>query len=143
MQKIKAKIKLLHPDAKMPLYASEQAACFDLYSVEDKIIPAGKNELIAIGISIEIPEGHCIKFWDRSGMGVKGIHHFAGVIDSDYRGELKVILHNSTSQEYKIEKGTRIVQAAILPVMRAEFEKADELSETKRGEGGFHSTGKN
>lgn len=140
--KIKVKVKLLNPDAKMPFYGSEQAAGFDLYSVESVLIESGKTAIIPTGVSVEIPEGFCVQFVDRSGLGAKGIHHFAGLIDSDYRGELRVVLHNTRKEPYKIEKGDRIIQGVLAPVLGVEFEKADTLRDTKRGEGGFHSTGK-
>ena len=139
---MKVKFKKLHPDAKMPIYASEDAAAFDLYSVEEKVIGPGVTEKIGTGIALEFENGYGLQFWDRSGLGAKGIHHFAGLGDSDYRGEYRVVLHNSTNAPYKIEKGDRIIQAVIVSVPRAEFEEVSELSETKRGEGGFHSTGK-
>ncbi|MCX8158815.1 MAG: dUTP diphosphatase, partial [Candidatus Pacearchaeota archaeon] len=94
------------------------------------------------GLAIEIPKGYCLKFRDRSGLGAKGIHHFAGLIDSDYRGEIKVVLHNSSLVPYKIEKGDRIIQALLSPVIKANFSVVDELGATARGDGGFHSTGK-
>ncbi len=142
MPKMKVKFKKLHPDAKTPIHATEHSAGFDLYAVEEKIIEPGKTEMIKTGIALEIENGYGIQFWDRSGLGAKGIHHFAGLLDSDYRGELKVVLHNATKNIYKIEKGDRIIQAVIVPISQAEFEEVSELSETKRGEGGFHSTGK-
>lgn len=141
-RKIDVKVKLLHEDAKVPFYGSEEAAGFDLYSVEDVYIGAGEKALVSTGVSLEFPKGYGLKFRDRSGLGVKGITHFAGLIDSDYRGELKVILFNSGKEEYKIEKGDRIIQGVLVPVMRAEFEEVEELDDTVRGEGGFHSTGK-
>jgi dUTP pyrophosphatase len=142
MKEVIVKIKLIHPDAKIPKYGSEEAAGFDLYSVEEKIIPPGKTEMIPTGISLEIEEGYCWQFWDRSGLGAKGIHHFAGLGDSDYRGEFKIILYNSGDKEYKIEKGDRIIQVVPVPIIRAKFEQVEELSQTARGSGGFHSTGK-
>jgi len=142
MNKSKVKVKLLHPDAKMPIYGSAGAAAFDLYSVEDALLEPGETKIINLGLALEIEPGYCLKFRDRSGLGAKGIHHFAGLIDSDYRGELKVVLHNASKTSYKIEKGDRVIQALIAPVIQADFEKVDELSQTARGDGGFHSTGK-
>ncbi len=142
MQKVKVKIKKIHPDAKIPIYGSEEAAAFDVYSIEDKEIMSGKTEVIRTGICLEIEEGYCYQFWDRSGIGIKGIHHFAGLIDSDYRGEFRIVLHNSTSETFKVSKGDRIVQVAIVPIVRAEFEEVQELNESERGSGGFHSTGR-
>jgi len=142
MDKIKVKVKRLHEDARIPMHMSEQAAGFDFYSVEDVEIIPGQTLLVRTGLSFEIPEGYCYQIWDRSGMGVKGIHHFAGLIDSDYRGEIKIVLHNSTSNSYKIIKGDRIAQGIFLPYFQGEFEEVQELNDTKRGQGGFHSTGK-
>lgn len=142
MEKLKIKVKLLHPDAKIPLHATADAAGFDLYSVEEVILGPGETKIVPTGISMEIPKGHCVQFRDRSGLGAKGIHHFAGLIDSDYRGEFKVVLHNSGKESYKIAKGDRIIQGVLTPVFQADFEKSAELSETARGAGGFHSTGK-
>jgi dUTP pyrophosphatase len=136
------KIKLLNKEARIPFYAYESAAGFDIYSIEQVIIPAGGIIAVSTGLAFEIPQGYCLQFRDRSGLGVKGIHHFAGLIDSDYRGEIKVVLYNSTSKPYTIEKGDRIIQGVISPVVNAKFEVAETLSDTSRGEKGFHSTGK-
>lgn len=143
MEKVPVKLKLIHPDAKMPAYMTDGAAGFDLYSIEDCVIQPGKHSIVGTGIAMEIKEGFCWQLWGRGGLGAKGIGLFAGLIDSDYRGEFKVILYNSTSEPYKVCKGDRIVQVVVVPIAKAEFEIADNLSETKRGEGRFHSTGKN
>jgi dUTP pyrophosphatase len=142
MNKIKVKVKKLHADAKVPIHASEEAAGFDFYSIEDVEIAPGQTVLVRTGLSFEIPKSYCYQIWDRSGMGVKGIHHFAGLIDSDYRGEIKIVLHNSTSNPYKIVKGDRIAQGIFLPYFQGDFEEVQELNDSKRGQGGFHSTGK-
>jgi len=142
MNKVKVKVKKLHPDAKIPIYATPESAGYDIYSIEDKEISPGKIEIIRTGLSFEIEPGFCYQFWDRSGLGKEGIHKLGGLGDSDYRGEFKVILHNTTEKSFKIVKGDRIMQIAIVPVFRAEFEEVDNLSDTIRGEGGFHSTGR-
>lgn len=142
MRKIKVKIKRLHPEAKVPIYGSEEAAGFDLFAVEDKVLEPNEIAVIKTGICLEIAPGYCWQFWDRSGMATKGIRHFAGLGDSDYRGEFKVVLQNCNKEPYKIEKGDRIVQVVPVPIVRADFEEVSELSETARGEKGFHSTGK-
>jgi dUTP pyrophosphatase len=141
IKKIKVKIKKLHPDAKVPTLGTENAAGFDLYSVEERTLQPGERYAFSTGISIEIPPGYVTLFWDRSGMGFKGIHRFAGVIDSDYRGELKIILFNSTKEPFTIEKGDRIVQAIIQEYFTPEFELVEDLQDSQRGEGGFGSTG--
>jgi len=142
MQKIKVKIKKLHEDAKIPIHATEGSAGFDFYSVEEKEINPGETVFVNTGLAIEIPEGFCLQMWGRSGLEVKGIQKLAGLGDSDYRGEYKIVLRNSSKEPYKIEKHDRIAQGVLLPVFQAEFEEVSELSETVRGEGGFHSTGK-
>ena len=139
---IKIKVKKLHQDTKIPTSGSEHSAGFDLYSVEDYEIQPGETHAVPTGISMEIPEGKACFFWDRSGMGFKGIHRFAGLIDSDYRGEFKVILNNSTKLPFKINKGDRIAQGVIQDYYRPEFIETKELSDTGRGAGGFGSTGK-
>ena len=142
MNKITVRIKKLHPDAKVPKIGSEHAAGFDLYSVEDVILYPGETRAVETGIAMEIPEGKACFFWDRSGMGFKGIHRFAGLIDSDYRGEFKVILCNHTLKPFEIKKGDRIVQGVIQDYYQPEFEEVDELEESVRGEGRFSSTGR-
>src|SRR3989338_3586474 len=142
MNKVKVKIKKIHPEAKIPIYATEGSAAFDLYSIEERIILPGETAKIQTGICLEIEQGYCWQFWDRSGLAAKGIFKRGGLVDSDYRGEFFVILQNSTAENYKIEKGDRIAQVIIVPIMQAQFEEVSELSETKRGTSGFHSTGK-
>lgn len=142
MEKVGVKIKLLHPDAKIPVYATDGSAGFDIYAIENVSIKPNEVKMISTGLSYELPEGFHLQIWDRSGKAKQGIHHFAGVCDADYRGELKILLYNATKEPHHIEKGDRLVQAIVLPVYRAEFSLAKELSETKRGDGGFHSTGK-
>lgn len=142
MKKRKIKFKKLKDEARIPLYATTHSAGCDFYSTEETIIAPGETKKISTGIALEIPEGSYMRIEDRSGIAVKGIHHLAGIIDADYRGEIFIILHNSSSKEYIIEKGDRIAQGIISPVSQTEFEEAKELSVTQRGEGGFHSTGK-
>ena len=142
MNKISVKVKLLQPDAKRLFYGSEAAAGFDLYSTEERIVMSGETQMIPTGVALEIEEGYCWQFWGRSGLAAKGIYPVGGLGDSDYRGEFKVVLHNGGKEPYKIEKGDRIIQIVPVPIVRAEFEQTTELSDTKRGTGGFHSTGK-
>ena len=142
IHKIQVKIKKLHKDAKIPTYGNEHSAGFDLYSVEETILGPGETKMIHTGITLDVPEGKVWFIWDRSGMGSKGIHRFAGVIDSDYRGECKIVLCNHTALPFKIEKGDRIAQAIIQDYYKAEFEEVQELSNTQRGEGSFGSTGR-
>jgi len=142
VQTIPVKIKKIHPDAKIPKYGSEHSAGFDLYSIEDYSFSPGETHAISTGISMEIPEGKACFIWDRSGMGLKGIHRFAGLLDSDYRGEYKIVLCNLSGNIFKINKGDRIAQGVIQDYYKAEFEEVSQLSDTSRGNGGFGSTGR-
>jgi len=136
------KIKKIHPDATMPKYLRPGDAAMDLYSSEDKIIQPHQRELISTGIAIAIPTGNVGLIWDRSGMAANhGIKSMGGVIDSNYRGEIKVILHNLTNQAFTIEKGMRIAQMLIQEVTQNQIIEVEELDDTVRGEKAFGSTG--
>ena len=126
----------------VPQYAHEGDAGADLTASEKKVIPARDRSLVATGIHLEIPEGHVGLIWPRSGLAFKkGIDCGAGVIDSHYRGEIKVLLFNHSDSEFQIEPGDRIAQILIQKVERAQFIPSKKLSETARNEGGFGSTG--
>ena len=142
IQKISVKIKKLHSEAKIPSVGTEHSAGFDLYSIEDYEFSPGETHAIQTGIAIEVPVGKVLFIWDRSGMGFNGMHRFAGVIDSDYRGELKIVLFNSTKNIFKICKGDRVCQGVIQDYYTPDFEEVQGLSDTSRGAGGFGSTGK-
>ena len=134
--------KLLHDSAKNPTKGHIDDAGWDLYSSEAVSIPAGATVLVSTGVAMAIPKSYVGIIWDRSSMGVKGVHRHAGVIDSGYRGEVKVCLHNTTKETYHVERGDRIAQLLIqeVPVFRQHV--VDELDTTSRGDGGFGSTGK-
>ena len=134
--------KLLHNSAKAPTKGHVNAAGWDLYSSEGVSIPAGATVLVSTGISIAVPKEHVALIWDRSSMGVKGVHRHAGVIDSGYRGEVKVCLHNTTKEPYHIERGDRIAQMLIQEAPNFIKHVVHELDSTDRGDGGFGSTGK-
>ncbi|MBC8283074.1 MAG: dUTP diphosphatase [Nitrospinae bacterium] len=126
-----------------PQYAHAGDAGADLTASESITIPARDRALVATGIRLEIPEGCVGLIWPRSGLAVKkGIDSGAGVIDSHYRGEVKVLLFNHSDSEFQIEPGDRIAQILIQKVERVQFLPADTLSETARSDGGFGSTGK-
>ncbi|MFH1682767.1 MAG: dUTP diphosphatase [Candidatus Woesearchaeota archaeon] len=136
------KIKKLNEDAIIPRYANPGDAGMDFYSNENVLINPGERKLVSTGISMAIPEGYVGLIWDKSGIASKhGMKTMAGVIDSSYRGEIKILLHNLNIEEYKIEKGNKIAQMLIQPVEQKEIIEVDELSETERGAGGFGSTG--
>ncbi len=143
----KIKIKKLDKNTIMPTRGSEFAAGADLYALLDKSITVMPNQTVMIGtgIAMEIPEGYAGFVFARSGLACKeGIApaNKVGVIDSDYRGEIKVALHNHSNDEKTIEPGQRIAQIVIMPFVPPVFEECDELSDTSRGKGGFGSTGK-
>jgi len=140
--KMTIKIKKLHPEAILPKYLRPGDAAMDLYSSEEKIIQPHQRELIPTGIAMAIPKEHVGLIWDRSGMAANhGIKSMGGVIDCNYRGEIKVILHNLTNQPFMVEKGMRIAQMLIQEVKQKEILEVDELDDTVRGEKAFGSTG--
>ena len=142
---MKLKIKKLNPEAIIPAYQTELSAGFDLHSIEDYIIKPMERKLIKTGLAFEIEPGYEVQIRPRSGLAFKHgitVLNSPGTIDADYRGEIMVLLINLGSEEFEIKKGERIAQAVIAPVVQAEFEEVDSLSETKRGKGGFGSTGK-
>ena len=141
------KVKKLKPDATVPSMGSKFAAGADLYSAEDAdvVIEPNETKFIGTGLAMEIPEGYVGLVYARSGLACKrGLApaNKVGVVDSDYRGEIKVALHNHGKEAQTVEKGERIAQMVIAPYLSVDYEEADELSETERGEGGFGSTGR-
>lgn len=142
MNNAELKIKKLNREVKTPLYATDEAAGFDIYSIDSHILEPGKVKKIPTGIAMQIPQGFFVHLVSRSGLASKGIYEMAGIIDSDYRGEIHLLLFNTTEEPFNIEKGDRIAQGILLPVFKANFKEVEELNQTKRGSGGFHSTGK-
>lgn len=139
-------VQKLNPDAILPTFGSEQAAGADLYALLDApaIIKPGETLLIKTGVAMAIPNGYVGLIFARSGLASKrGLApaNKVGVIDSDYRGELMVALHNHSTENQTVEPKERIAQLAILPYLHPSFEVTDSLDETKRGTGGFGSTG--
>ena len=127
----------------VPQYAHDGDAGADLTASEKTVILARDRSLVGTGIRLEIPEGYVGLIWPRSGLAIKkGIDCGAGVIDSCYRGEIKVLLFNHSDTEFQIEPGDRIAQILIQKVSRAQFIPVSKLSETIRSEDGFGSTGK-
>jgi len=141
------KIKKLRPLATLPSRGTPRSAGADLHACLDAplVLPRGCIEVVPTGIAVEIETGWAGFVFGRSGLGARhGIcpANAVGVIDSDYRGELKVALVNHGGADYTIQPGERIAQLVLLPVGLAEIVQADALSDTSRGEGGFGSTGK-
>lgn len=145
---VKIKIKKLNENAKIPKRASEYAAGYDLYACikeESCVIKPHTTVKIGTGLSIEIPDGYFGGIFARSGLASKnGLRpaNCVGVADSDYRGEYIVAIHNDSDSEQTIMKNDRIAQLVILPFLPVEFEEVNELSQTKRNEEGFGSTGR-
>lgn len=144
------KFKRLHPDAKLPTWGTDGAACFDLYAATveggSERRPLYDTLLIDTGLAVEIPPGWAMLIYSRSGHGFKSLVRLAncvGVIDSDYRGSIAVRLVRDSDDEWTpmFGPGDRIAQALLTPVYRPEFIEVEELSSTARGEGGFGSTG--
>ncbi len=146
MNKTKIRFKKLHEKAQMPQYGTEFAAGADLYACmeEPLTIAAGTTEFVHTGIAMEIPTGLVGLVYARSGLACKkGLApaNKVGVIDSDYRGEIMVALHNHSQEDITIDAGERVAQMVIAPYFYAEYEEVQELEDTSRGEGGFGSTG--
>ena len=142
------KYKLLDPRAKAPAYATAGAAAADLCALMDEplTLAPGQRAMIPTGLAIELPDANCVALlYARSGLAIKHgltLPNCVGVIDSDYRGEVKVGLINQSAEPYTIQPGERIAQLCIAPVWQAAFVESAQLSDTARGAGGFGSTGK-
>ena len=135
-------VKKLSPDATLPTKANASDAGIDIYTNESYTLQPGERPMVSTGIACAILDGFVALLWDRSGLGSKGIHRFAGVIDSGYRGEWKVILYNSTSEPFEIKSGDKIIQCIIQKFEPAEITEVAELTDTDRGEAGFGSSGR-
>ena len=135
------KFKRLHEGAKLPRRATNGSVGFDLYAVSSCTLFPNSPALIDTHIACEIPDGYCGQIWPRSGKSVKHCASIdAGLIDFDFRGSIKVALFNKGDRPWYIEKGERIAQMVVLPVLMDSVE-VDELTKTERGSGGFGSTG--
>ena len=147
VQAVQVNLKKLNEGAIVPSYGTDYAAGADLYAcMEAPIdIESGQTVMIKTGISMELPEGYAGLIYARSGLATKkGLApaNKVGVVDSDYRGEIMVSLHNHSGVTQTVEPGERIAQMVIAPYIRGLFNVVDELSDTERGSGGFGSTGR-
>ena len=135
--------KKLRDTAKSPFKAHATDAGFDVFAAEEVTINPQSWTKVPLGIAMAIPDGYCIVTKDRSGLALKnGIHIRAGVIDSDYRGEVcAVVANGSLDKTFKVESGMKIAQMLLLPVPIATFTEVDNLDQTDRGSGGFGSSG--
>tara|TARA_B100001093_G_scaffold162369_1_gene154792 strand:- start:2663 stop:3103 length:441 start_codon:yes stop_codon:yes gene_type:complete len=139
-------IKRLSKEATLPKYETEGSSGLDLAACVDKNIEIkpGKSEIIPTGLAVSIPQNFEIQIRPRSGLAAKSqisVLNTPGTIDADYRGELKVILINLSDKSFIVEKGLRIAQMVLCPVMKAKFKEVESLEDTKRGSSGFGSTG--
>ncbi|MBO6768790.1 MAG: dUTP diphosphatase [Erythrobacter sp.] len=128
----------------LPAYATRGAAGMDVLAAEELTLEPGQRHAVATGFAVAIPPGFEIQVRPRSGLALKHgitVPNTPGTIDSDYRGELKVIMINHGAEEFAIERGDRIAQLVLAPVIQSAWEEVDELDETDRGTGGFGSTG--
>ena len=139
------KIKRIHPQAQIPEYKTEHSAGADIYACleNDLLVKPMEIVLIPTGLVMEIPQGFEVQIRPRSGLAVKGISipNAPGTIDSDYRGEVKIILINLSREDFTFRHHDRIAQMVLAKTERADFLETHELSDTARGEGGFGSTG--
>ena len=144
---VKILVKRLNSKVQLPKYKTDGSSGMDLMAFLDKpisILPK-KSELIPTGLSIAIPNNTEIQIRPRSGLAAKNnisVLNTPGTVDSDYRGEIKVILYNHGDKEFIVNSEDRIAQMVLTPIIKASFEEVDDLPETIRGEGGFGSTGK-
>lgn len=137
--------RLPHSDGlDLPKYATSGAAGMDIVSAEDTVVAPGARHAVATGLTLAIPNGYEIQVRPRSGLALKHgitVPNTPGTIDSDYRGELKVILINHGDEPFAIARGDRVAQLVLAPVVQAAWVETDDLDETERGTGGFGSTG--
>lgn len=137
-------VKKLNEDAIIPTRGSDFAAGYDVYSTEDVEIPVGETVLVGTGLSMAIPVNKVLLLYPRSGLASKKglrLANGVGVIDADYRGEIKAAIYNDSKTVQKIEKGDRIAQLVLAPYYAMDFKLVEELSSTDRGDKGFGSSG--
>ena len=136
------KVNRLASDAKLPIKENATDAGIDIFTNESYTLKPGEAHMFSTGIAVEFPKGYVALLWDRSGLGSKGIHRLAGVIDSGYRGEWKVVLLNTTKKKFEIKKSDKIVQCILQKFEPAKITEVKKLSATKRGAKGFGSSGR-
>jgi len=144
---VKVLVKKLNSKVKLPSYKTEGSSGMDLIAFVDKPIEIKPNNsaLIPTGLSIAIPQDYEVQIRPRSGLAAKSnisVLNTPGTIDSDYRGELKIILFNHGNKEFIVKNNERIAQMVLTPILKVDFEEVDSLPDTIRGDGGFGSTGK-
>ena len=135
------KVKLIHPDAKLPVFGHPGDAGLDLFAVAERDLAPGEVFAVPTGVQVAVPPGHVGLVWDKSGISLQGVHRLAGVIDAGYRGEIQVVMINLGGTPFAIRKGMKIAQMLVQPVTSVIVVESDALDDTSRGEGGFGSTG--
>jgi dUTP pyrophosphatase len=144
---VQFKVKLLDDDSIVPFKADPGCAGYDVFSSQDVLIAKGKRELVPLGIAVQVPDYYYLRVAPRSGLSVKGIDIGAGVIDSSYRGEVKVLVINNTEDDFIVLEGDKIAQLIMERCANAEIDiccdsdSDDDLDKTSRGDKGFGSTG--
>lgn len=141
---MKVRFRKLHPDAKVPTYATPQSAGADLYATERVYIDVGRSAKVQTSLAAELPPGVVGLVCPRSGLAAKHgvtVLNAPGVIDSDYRGSIAVLLVNHGDSVFTVDPGERIAQLVLVPAVQAAFEEAEELAESERGESGWGSSG--
>ncbi len=135
-------VRRLAADARLPTRAHADDAGLDLYSTKTIDFRPGQGGLVSTGVAVAVPEGHVGLIADRSSLAKKGLKTAGGVVDTGYRGEVSVLLWNISKETFTLRKGDRVAQLLIIPIAVPKVEETDELDETKRGSGGFGSTGR-
>ena len=136
------RVQKLSADAKLPLKENSEDAGIDIFTNESHTLKPGEAYMFSTGISVEFPKGYVALLWDRSGLGSKGIHRLAGVIDSGYRGEWKVVLLNTTKKKFEIKQGDKIIQCILQKFEPVKITEAKKLKQSRRGVRGFGSSGR-
>jgi len=140
---MECKVKKLTDTAKLPSYGRPGDAALDIYADISVMILGGERAIISTGIAIAVPPDHVGLVWDRSGLAANfGIHTMAGVIDPTYRGELFIVLRNTSQETYQIQQGDRIAQLLIQPASQVAVQEVQELDQTVRNDGKFGSSGR-
>lgn len=143
-RKIKLGVKLVNDFAKLPTKGSDEAACYDIYVPDDVYIPPHTTRAVGTGLAFNIPKGYCMDIYLRSGVAAKTnirLANAVGIIDSDYTGEVKMLLTNEGGVPVRFYRGDRICQFELSKVLDYELEETTDVKETKRAAGGFGSTG--
>ena len=135
------RVQRIGEDSRLPTYGHPGDAGLDLFSAEDIELAVGQAVPVPTGIKIAVPEGFVGLVWDKSGISLKGVHRLAGVIDSGYRGEVKVVMVNLGHEPFRFSRGMKVAQLLIQPVVSVRVMETDDLDDTSRGENGFGSTG--